>query len=318
LFSFAIFALGGCAADSGARDGAPGATAAPAPVRLFTVPEFCEGVVFDRDGVGYISSGKFVYCFTPGGKPEVWAETGGANGHKILADGTHLVCDRSQKAVLHLSADGKILGQAAGACDGKPLRAPNDLTLDTKSGGFYFTDPEESDLDRRIGTVHYVDSSGKVTEVDSGLAYGNGIALSADGKQLFVDETFTNRVYVYDVLAPGKLSPRRVFAELPKPPQHGKEHIANLCDGMCLDAGGNLYVAHFGTGVVDVIDPAGKHLRTLDAGNIACSNVAFGGPKRDQLFVTGGLGPIGKAEGAVFRIDLGVKGLGILPDGVKR
>jgi sugar lactone lactonase YvrE len=62
-----------------------------------------------------------------------------------------------------------------------------------------------------------------------------------------------------------------------------------------------------------VLGPTGKHLRTLDAGNIACSNVAFGGPKLDQLFVTGALGPIGKAEGAVFRLDLGVKGLSILP-----
>jgi gluconolactonase len=306
--------VAGCAAASRDEraDRSADARPAPKPVRLFTVPEFTEGVVFDRDGVGYISSGKYVYRFTPGGKPEVWAETGGANGHKILADGTHLVCDRSQKAVLHLSADGKILGKAASACDGKPLRAPNDLTLDSRHGGFYFTDPEESDLEHRIGTVHYVDVQGNVTQVDSGLAYGNGIALSADWKKLFVDETFTTRVYVYDVLAPGKLGPRRVFAELPQPPQD-REHIANLCDGMCLDAAGNLYVAHFGTGVIDVLDPAGKHLRTLEAGNIACSNVAFGGPKLDQLFVTGGLGPIGKAEGAVFRIDLGVKGLRILP-----
>jgi gluconolactonase len=303
----AVFLLTAGAADS------PSPSPNPKPVRLFTVPEFTEGVVFDREGAGYISSGKYVYRFTPGGKPEVWAETGGANGHKILADGTHLLCDRSQKAVLHLSADGKVLGKAASACDGKPLRAPNDLTLDTANGGFYFTDPEGSDLDHRIGTVHYVGAKGNVTQVDSGLAYGNGIVLSADGKKLFVDETFTTRVYVYDVLAPGKLGPRRVFAQLPKP-RVEEIPIANLCDGMCLDAAGNLYVAHFGTGVIDVLDPTGKHLRTLDAGNIACSNVAFGGPGMDQLFVTGGLGPIGKAEGAVFRIDLGVKGLKILPN----
>src|SRR5690349_14034558 len=183
--------------------------APPQPVRLFTVPDFTEGVVFDRDGVGYISSGKYVYRFTLDGKHQQWAETGGANGHKILGDGTHLLCDRSQKAVLHLSADGKILGKAADACDGKPLRAPNDLTLDTPNHGFYFTDPEQSDLEHRIGTVHYVDAAGKVSLVDGGLAYGNGIALSADGKKLFVDETFTQRVYVYDVLGPGKLAPRR-------------------------------------------------------------------------------------------------------------
>jgi gluconolactonase len=282
------------------------------PVRLFTVPEFCEGVVFDRDGNGYISHGKFVTKFSRDGKHEVWAETGGANGHKILADGTHLVCDRSQKAVLHLSADGKLLDKAASECDGKPFRAPNDLTLDIANGGFYFTDPEESSLEDRIGTVHYVDAKGKVHLVDSGLAYGNGIALAADGKRLFVDETFTLRVYVYEVLSPGKLGPRKVFAEMPRL-NRGREQFADLVDGMCFDAAGNLYVARFGTGQVEVFDPNGKHLRSLHAGNIACSNIAFGGSNHDQLFVTGGLGPIGKAEGALFRLDLGANGLVILP-----
>ena len=42
------------------------------------------------------------------------------------------------------------------------------------------------------------------------------------------------------------------------------------------------------------------------------SNVAFGGPKMDQLFVTGGLGAEA-AAGGLFRLDLGVKGLAILP-----
>lgn len=283
-----------------------------APVRLFTVPEFCEGVVFDKSGNGYISHGKFVTKFSLDGKHAVWAETGGANGHKILADGTHLICDRSQKAVLHLSSDGKLLGKAASECDGKPLRAPNDLTLDTPNHGFYFTDPEESDLDHRIGTVHYVDAAGKVHLVDSGLAYGNGIALASDGKRLYVDETFTRRIYAYDVLGPGRVGPRKTFAEMPPLPETA-EHIADLVDGMCLDAAGNLYVARFGTKRIEVFDSAGNHLRTLPAGNIACSNVAFGGPRHDQLFVTGGLGPIGKAEGAVFRLDVGVKGLTILP-----
>src|SRR5687768_8286384 len=71
----------------------PAESSAPPPVKLFTVPEYTEGVVFDRDGVGYISSRKFVYRFTLDGKREVWAETGAANGHKILPDGSHLLCD---------------------------------------------------------------------------------------------------------------------------------------------------------------------------------------------------------------------------------
>src|ERR1700758_1986274 len=90
------------------------------PVQLFTVPSYCEGVVFDKEGRGYVSWGKSITQFTLDGKHQVWAETGAPNGHKILADGTHVVCDASRHAVLHLSADGKLLPHAASECDGKP------------------------------------------------------------------------------------------------------------------------------------------------------------------------------------------------------
>src|SRR5262245_48060745 len=105
-------------------------------IEMFRVPRYCEGVCIDHEGNGYISWGKAITRFSLDGKNSVWAETGAPNGHKILADGTHLVCDASQHAVLRLSADGKLLDPASKECDGKPLRGPNDLTLDTDSGGF--------------------------------------------------------------------------------------------------------------------------------------------------------------------------------------
>jgi gluconolactonase len=45
---------------------------------------------------------------------------------------------------------------------------------------------------------------------------------------------------------------------------------------------------------------------------VTTSNVAFGGPNTNQLFITGGIGAEA-GEGGLFRIDLGVKGLTILP-----
>ena len=280
-------------------------------VQLFTVPNYCEGVVFDHAGVGYISHAKVITRFTLDGKHTTWAETGAPNGHKILSDGSHLVCDASQHAVLRLSADGKLLEPASKECEGKPLRGPNDLTLDTPNGGFYFSDPGGSGIDKPIGTVHYVDRAGKTHLVDSGLAFPNGIVLAPDGKRLYLAESQKNRVHVYQVQATGKLGERKVFAELPvKEP--GTKQIDNQPDGMCLDAAGNLYVAHYGMKQVQVLDPQGKLIARYDGGNVTTSNVAFGGPNMDQLFITGGLGPESGA-GGLFRIDLGVKGLVILP-----
>src|SRR5687767_13130308 len=203
-------------------------------VEVFRVPNYCEGVCFDHAGHGYISWGKSITRFSLDGKNAVWAETGAPNGHKILADGTHLVCDASHHAVLHLSADGKMLPHASKECDGKPLRGPNDLTLDAANGGFYFSDPGDSGKDNPIGTVHYVDAQEKTHLIDDGYAYSNGCALTPDGKRLYVAESQHNRVWVYPVLGPGKVGEKKLFANLPvKDPAKGQ--IDNQPDGMCLD-----------------------------------------------------------------------------------
>src|SRR6185295_13219924 len=280
------------------------------PVKLFEVDHYCEGVVFDHEGKGYVSHGTVIEQFTLDGKHHVWAETGAPNGHKILADGTHLVCDAKSHAVLHLSRDGKRLKNASDTCDGKPLLGPNDLTLDTPNRGFYFTDPEGSGKDKPIGGMYYVNADGVTTKMDEGLAYPNGIVLRPDGKTLLMAESQHNRVLAYDVLAPGKVSKHRTFADLPaKDTSTGQ--IDNQPDGMCLDAAGNLYVAHYGMKQVQVLDPSGKLIARYPGGNLTTSNVAFGGPNMDQLFVTGGLG-VEAGGGGLFRLDLGVKGLVIL------
>jgi gluconolactonase len=280
-------------------------------LEMFRVPDYCEGVVFDHAGYGYISHKATITRFRLDGTHESWAETGAPNGHKVLADGTHLVCDASQHAVLHLSAYGEMLEPASKECGGKPLRGPNDLSLDTANGGVYFTDPGGSGVDNLIGTVHYIDRAGKTHLLDDGLAFPNGIVLRPDGKTLLVAESQKNRVLVYEVLSPGKLGPRKVFAELPTKDEASGQ-IDNQPDGMCLDAAGNLYVAHYGMKQVQVLDPAGKLIARYDGGNLTTSNVAFGGPEMNQLFVTGGLGGE-SGGGGLFRIDLGVQGLVILP-----
>ncbi|HUQ31523.1 MAG TPA: SMP-30/gluconolactonase/LRE family protein [Pyrinomonadaceae bacterium] len=280
-------------------------------LKVAEVPGYSEGAVVDASGAVYISDvyHGIIYRVGADGAAKVWAETGAPNGHKILADGTHLVCDGKQHAVLHLDASGKMLDRAAAEYDGKPLRAPNDLTLDP-NGGFYFTDPGGSNLQNPIGTVHYVDARGKIHMVAEGLAFPNGIILRPDGKTLIVGESNRNRILSYDLIAPGRVGRMRVFATLPT--KEG-EQIANEPDGMCLDREGNLYVAHYGMRQVQVLSPEGKLLRRYGAGNLTTSNVAFGGPRMDQLYITGALGEEKTTKGGLFRLELkGVKGLKIL------
>jgi gluconolactonase len=280
-----------------------------APVKIAEVPGYCEGIVFDRAGDGYVSDTRHgtIYKITRDGTTVQWATTTAPNGHKILADGTHLVCDRG--AVRRFDANGRKLADASTECDGTPLRAPNDLTIDPK-GGFYFTDPGGSGAKNPIGTVHYVDPQGKTHKVAEGLAFPNGIVLRPDGKTLLVGESEHNRILAYPVVAPGTLGPRTIFATLPA--KQG-EQIENAPDGIALDEAGNLFIAHYGMRTVQVLSPEGKLLRSYPGGNLTTSNVAFTGPNMDQLYITGALADERTSKGGVWRLDLrGVRGLRLL------
>ena len=277
------------------------------PVEVILTGDYTEGVVVDHDGNLYFSHGKIVTkVFADGSKPpETWAETGAPNGHKVLADGTHLICDASKKSIMHLDKLAREMAPESTESDGQPLRGPNDLTLDTPNHGVYFTDPGGSSLANPIGTVHYIDKDRITHTVATGLAFPNGIALRPDGKELLVGESQKNRILAFEVLGPGKLGSMRVLVDLPK--KMGDMQIANEPDGIALDAEGNLYVAHYGMKQVQVVSPEGKVIRRYDGGNVTTSNVCFAGPKMETLYMTGG------TPGAVFKLDLGVKGLTILP-----
>ncbi len=106
------------------------------------------------------------------------------------------------------------------------------------------------------------------------------------------------------MLERGKLGEPKVLVDLPA---KGPGQIDNQPDGIALDAEGNLYVAHYGMRQVQVVSPKGEVIRRYPGGNLTTSNVAFAGPDMDRLYVTGG------DPGALFRLDLGVKGLVILP-----
>jgi gluconolactonase len=274
------------------------------PIEVTITGDYTEGIVVDHAGNLYFSHGKIISKIDTAGQVTTFAETGEPNGHKIKSDGSHLVCDASRHAVLHLDATGKERAPAAITSDGENLRGPNDLTLAPGSEGFYFTDPGGSSAEKPIGTVHYTGPDGVTHTIARGLAFPNGIVLRPDGKELLVAESQKNRILVYPVTAPGKLGEARTLIDLPT---KGDGQTDNQPDGICLDAAGNLFVAHYGMRQVQVVSPEGKLVRRYAGGNLTTSNVCFAGPQHTQLYMTGG------EPGGVFRLDLGVPGLKILP-----
>ncbi|OKH53641.1 gluconolaconase [Scytonema sp. HK-05] len=272
------------------------------PIQIFKSPKYSEGVVIDREGNLYFSETKAgtITVLPPITSPRVWAKVEGANGHKIMPDGTHIIA--AKNSVMQLDANGKLLKVVVNEFNGKPLEYPNDITID-EQGGFYFTDSGDSNPQTPTGAVYYVSPEQKITRVINRLAFANGILLSRDGKRLFVSESHKNRILAYDVLSPGKVGLQKVFAELPI--KQG-EQIDNKPDGICQDSKGNLYVAHYGMRQVQVLNSNGHLIGQYSSGNLTTSNCVFGGLNQDYLFVTGGM-ETEDGSGGIYRLDLGVR-----------
>lgn len=276
--------------------------ASVSPVQVAALSGYSEGIVFDSAGRAYVSllRRNQVLRVRPGAEPEVWANLEEPNGHKILPDGTHLVA--AKYGVLHLRSDGTIMDTAAFRYDNAPLHGPNDIALDGH-GGFYFTDPAATTADQsaRRGRVFYVDARKQVHLAASDFCYANGVVVRIDGRVLFVDDSCTSHVYAFDITTPGRLANRRIFASLP---DSGRAAL----DGMTVDASGHLFVAHYGAGRVEVLDSTGALVRRYAAGNPLASNVAFGGLRLDELYVTGAPGAE-SGPGVLMRLSLpGVRG----------
>jgi gluconolactonase len=104
------------------------------------------------------------------------------------------------------------------------------------------------------------------------------LTLTEDGHVLLVDDTHGTRIFAFDVLPDGRLSNKRVFAELT-----GIEPGALAsADGMALDHEGRLYVCSV-TGV-QVFDKSGRYLGTISLRG--ATNVAFTGPEKRTLYIT--------------------------------
>jgi gluconolactonase len=257
-----------------------------------------DNVVFDDSGNAFVSHGKHISKVASDGTVEPWATMGSPRGHVILPDGSHLVADAKQRAIVKLNEAGEQVRKVATRSDGYFLRAPNDLVVDS-NGGVYFTDPGYARIRNPIGRIHYVAADGSVTLVAQRLAFPEGIALSADGAKLFVVESQNRQVVEFEIRSPGQVGPKQVFAELSA---NADDRIEGFANGLLVDARtGRVFVAHGDRQQVEMLSPEGKSLRSFEMG-ATINGIAFKQNDTGRLFATGGSRSRSQDTGQVFEV----------------
>jgi len=206
---------------------------------------------------------------------------GHANGRTVDRAGRMLQCEHSTRAVTRTEPDGTVT-VLADRWAGKRFNSPNDL-VEHSDGSVWFTDPAygiDSDYEGYHAVpeidgchVYRWDPDGSVTRVADDFGRPNGLAFSADEQTLYVTDTEHRNMRRFDVGPDGTLAGGEVFAVCD----------AGGFDGIRLDDAGRIWgAAHDG---LHCFDPDGTLLGKLLLPEV-CSNLTFGGPKRNVLYVT--------------------------------
>jgi len=171
-------------------------------------------------------------------------------------------------------------------CDGRPLRAPNDLVFDA-FGGFYFTDhgirDEHSRTSDLSGIYYAMPDGSSITEVVFPTEAPNGVGLSPDGNVLYWAETHNGRVFRRTVEAPGVITPAGPGDT--SVCLHGFAGL-QLLDSLAVDGAGNVCVATLVNGGISVVAPDGTLLDHVATGDLLTTNICFGGPDHGTAFIT--------------------------------
>jgi len=156
------------------------------------------------------------------------------------------------------------------------LDGVNEMRADGR-GGMYFGTIDLPSIVRgqRPGpsSLYHLAADRTLRRLREGLVFANGLALGADRETLFFNESFS-ACCAFALAPDGSLGERRVLM------------AKRDCDGLALDADGNVWVSGFASGDLLCLRPDGTELRRLPLPGAACTNLRFGGPGMRELYVT--------------------------------
>jgi sugar lactone lactonase YvrE/enterochelin esterase-like enzyme len=230
------------------------------------------------DGPAVNAAGEMFYTDTPNnriykagadGKVVLFAEnTNRGNGMMFGPDGRLYVGAVATKQLVAYDPAGKVAVLAEDA-------AINDLAVNVK-GDIYFTDTAAK-------RIWLVPKGGKPRVVDEGIDSPNGVLFSPDQTLLYVSDYTGQLSWAFQIQPDGSLTHKQRYFYLHMP----DAAVRSGADGMAVDADGRVYIATaLGVQVFDQIGKCHAIIPAPQAGPL--SNVEFGGPNMDEMYVTNG------------------------------
>lgn len=253
--------------------------------RLWTGGRWVEGPV-------YSPAGRYLlWSDIPNDRILRWDETsyqvsifrhpaGNTNGHTLDTEGRLISCEHGNRRVTRTEHHGAITVLAS-EYDGKRFNSPNDVVVQ-RNGSVWFTDPAygiDSDYEGYKGAietggchVYRIGTDSALTRVADDFNRPNGLAFSPDESLLYISDSEEGTLRVFTVDG-DKLSGGEVFAECGN----------GIFDGFRLDTEGRVWAS--AADGVHIYHPDGTLLGKLLVPETV-SNLVWGGPKRNRLFIT--------------------------------
>lgn len=255
------------------------------------------------EGPAWFAPGRYlIWSDIPNNRIMRWDETDGSvsvfrepcnntNGHTVDLQGRLVSCEHLGRRVCRTEFDGS-LTVIADQFDGKRLNSPNDVVVKS-DGSIWFTDPSYGILmdyegkrsPSEIGACHvyrWDPDTQEINAVATDYMKPNGLAFSPDEAQLYIADTGRS----HDPDGPAHIR-RHTLASDGKSLGHGEIFATctnGLFDGFRFDFDGRIWTS--AADGVHCLDQSGKLIGKVLIPEIV-SNVCFGGPKLNRLFITG-------------------------------
>jgi len=219
-------------------------------LNLCTEISFPEGPAFDQQGQLWLvdKDGESIIRISKDNKQII--HTGGhPNGIAINMEGQVIFCDSGYNSIRCYDPESRELTTLCRKLDAAVLKMPNDLAIDTLQQ-IIFTCPGDR-LDDPEGYICVYNNKSKLYKLTERLCYPNGLALSLDGKYLYVAETGKRRIWK------GAWDAENGNWIQPKPWAATAGPVSGGPDGIAIDEKGWVYAAIYGSGLVQAFNNDG-------------------------------------------------------------